>query len=987
MTLQSARYIDCAANQAFVFTGAGGRGVHTIVLTCLVAGFALGALAGPALAQLSSDDIAALRERGKIEGWTFSVGESEATRRPLHELCGLVVPEDWRPEDRKKTPPPPRFTPPTFDWRDLGGCTPIRDQGGCGSCWAFSAIGAVECAILINEGVSEDLSEQWLVSCTDAGSCSGGWHHSAFRYLQCNCGGYHDPCGDCGAVYESDFPYVAWDAPCGCPYDHPYSIVSSEAVGTEMATVEEIKSAIYQHGPVSVAVHVNDAFHAYSDGVFNACEEGSINHAVVLVGWGYDPEDGGYWILRNSWGTTWGEDGYMRIRYACSWVGYETHYVVYSRSDCNGNRIPDECDVGAGTSADCNANEVPDNCEVGVTIEEDFNGEIESSYYLNGSAVLSAGAVRLTPAESSQTGSLVFDAAVSRPMSWFSASFDFRIGGGSGAEGLSFSAFDADVYSPLDVFGESGPGAASLSVEFDTYDSGGENDNHLDLLFNGVSLGSYDPTFDLNNNQWHHASVVFDGEAATVTLTPNGGSPEVAYDAVPVPDYVPFPSLYGFGARTGGSADAHWVDNVLIDCETIWDCNDNGIPDDCDTDCQPNGIPDDCDIAGGTSHDCQANGIPDECDLDCNTNGYADECDLAAGTSDDCNENGWPDECDILRCYGLWDGFQADPPFVPYGGVHGIDSVVGDESVWDNPSSSAVIRSPGCETGESDDFMVRITAPSADPESAYVTSEYFQTNHGALPPDVHKYALSFLARIDVSVDSKHDWEFFIYDGMSEEAVVQIEFASQAGAANDPGYVPGHILVNTNEVIYPEYADTGVSVALATCYDIEVALNNLHDDAEAVQVYVNGALKVTTKRLHPDARRMDYFRVQPVDNVSSGSTLTRFILDQFDHCVTGVVVPPSVYDCNGNGTLDECDIDSGFSQDADGNGIPDECQSFGDFDGDGDVDLVDHATFHGCVTGPDGGSLDPGCLFGDSEQDGDVDLEDVAQFQRVFTGEL
>ena len=189
----------------------------------LVAAYSLVvALAVPALAQLTPTDIDALRAEAEREGWSFTVGENQATQYALEDLCGLVMPPGW--EDR---PAPPETTggrsmPSSFDWRDYDGCTPIRNQASCGSCWAFAAIGAVECAIKISDGGDVDLSEQWLVSCCDeAGDCGGGWHTTAFDYLQCF-GERLDQCGDFGGVMEADFPYQAWNMPCGCPYLHPY---------------------------------------------------------------------------------------------------------------------------------------------------------------------------------------------------------------------------------------------------------------------------------------------------------------------------------------------------------------------------------------------------------------------------------------------------------------------------------------------------------------------------------------------------------------------------------------------------------------------------------------------------------------------------------------------------------------------------------------------------------------------------------------------
>ena len=285
----------------------------------------------PVKAQLSDDDIEALRKQGEDEGWTFAVGQNEATKYSLGELCGTVEPENWQAEGNWDPINLRDDLPARFDWRDYGGLTPIRNQGGCGSCWAFSAVGAVESELLIETGQSLDLSEQWLVSCTGAGSCSGGWHYEALRYMR-KAGSWKDPCDDNGAVMETDFPYVAWNAPCDCPYDHPYWIDSWAYVGTQWSTptVEQLKEALYNYGPLSVTVYVNSAFQGYIGGVFNACSNQNVNHAVVLVGWDDNLGPDGVWIMRNSWGTGWGEDGYMKITYGCSKIGYAAVYTNFT---------------------------------------------------------------------------------------------------------------------------------------------------------------------------------------------------------------------------------------------------------------------------------------------------------------------------------------------------------------------------------------------------------------------------------------------------------------------------------------------------------------------------------------------------------------------------------------------------------------------------------------------------------------------------------
>ena len=241
----------------------------------------------PAHAQLTDEDIAALQRRGQEEGWTFTVGRNGATDYSLEQLCGTIEPENWREGAPFVSVMPLRDLPSAFDWRSETGCPPIRSQGSCGACWAFALTGSFECNILIKDGVTTNLAEQWLVSCTGLGGCSGTWPGDAAEFYLCS-GQDTDPCGGFGAVLESDFPYVAWEAPCGCPYDHPYCLDDWAFVGPEwgIPATESIKQAILDYGPVTVCVYANSAFHAYTGGIFNACEDVAITHSVVLVGWG-----------------------------------------------------------------------------------------------------------------------------------------------------------------------------------------------------------------------------------------------------------------------------------------------------------------------------------------------------------------------------------------------------------------------------------------------------------------------------------------------------------------------------------------------------------------------------------------------------------------------------------------------------------------------------------------------------------------------------
>ncbi len=215
--------------------------------------------------------------------------------------------------------------PASYNWCNNNGCTSVRDQGNCGSCWAFGTVGAFESAIKIHDGLAKDLSEQYLVSCnTDGWGCNGGWW--AHDYHQ-----WKIPPSEtaAGAVYEADFRYQARDVACNGPYTHHEKLSNWSYVGGQnsVPSVDAIKNAIYTYGPVAAAVCVDSRFQAYTSGVFvgsTSCR--STNHAIVLVGW---DDAGQYWILRNSWGSSWGEQGYMRIAWGTTKVGYAATYVEY----------------------------------------------------------------------------------------------------------------------------------------------------------------------------------------------------------------------------------------------------------------------------------------------------------------------------------------------------------------------------------------------------------------------------------------------------------------------------------------------------------------------------------------------------------------------------------------------------------------------------------------------------------------------------------
>ncbi len=276
--------------------------------------------------------IKAIRDDVRGKGATYEVGYSAAMDKRIDQLCGLKVPPGWNKDDAPQVPmleATVQAVPSSYDWRTLNGVTPIKNQGSCGDCWAFGTVGPLESQILLKDGVTVDLSEQYLNSCNlDGWSCNGGWWAHDYHM---NKSGQDN--NGAGAVLESSKPYTATNSTCGGPYNHPYKISGWAYVGSQYAvpSVQAIKQAIYTYGPISVAVYVGNAFQAYTGGIFNTNESGSVNHAVVLVGWNDDlGPDNGYWILRNSWGASWGESGYMRIRYNINQVGYGANFIEYA---------------------------------------------------------------------------------------------------------------------------------------------------------------------------------------------------------------------------------------------------------------------------------------------------------------------------------------------------------------------------------------------------------------------------------------------------------------------------------------------------------------------------------------------------------------------------------------------------------------------------------------------------------------------------------
>jgi len=205
--------------------------------------------------------------------------------------------------------------PDAFDWRTKGVVSSVKDQGQCGSCWAFSAVGSLESAWALSTGQLIDLSEQQLVDCSnDEGNqgCEGGLMDQAFNYTIIN-----------GLCSNITYPYVAKEGTCRAN-TCDISVGMSRCVDIQMdnskwernETEKVMKFMVGLQQPLSVAVYAGNSFWMhYSGGVINdnECHPWLIDHAVVVVG--YNTTDTGldYWIVKNSWNSTWGNEGYVYI--------------------------------------------------------------------------------------------------------------------------------------------------------------------------------------------------------------------------------------------------------------------------------------------------------------------------------------------------------------------------------------------------------------------------------------------------------------------------------------------------------------------------------------------------------------------------------------------------------------------------------------------------------------------------------------------------
>ncbi len=267
----------------------------------------------------------------------FQVGYTAAMDFPIEKITGAKVPANIEQEEAaqnakaaeamKKLPaptpiPPCSPTAPSFDWRRANGVTPIKDQGPCGSCWAFATVATFEGSWRVFKGQLINASEQDILDCNlHNWGCEGGWW--AFDQIVAP--------PNRGLASEETYPYTNVKTVCKTAVSRPYSAAFWGYVPrpkkSKNPSVATLKQYLCAYGPQAVAVYVSPAFQAYIGGVFDEHAPNPINHAVTLIGWD-DAKQA--WLIKNSWGTGWGSNCEYGTERGYMWIGYDSNSIGYN---------------------------------------------------------------------------------------------------------------------------------------------------------------------------------------------------------------------------------------------------------------------------------------------------------------------------------------------------------------------------------------------------------------------------------------------------------------------------------------------------------------------------------------------------------------------------------------------------------------------------------------------------------------------------------
>jgi len=251
---------------------------------------------------------------------------TDRTPEEMKKINGYLADKDVA-EDFEEEPESDGLDP--IDWRDLGAVTDVKDQGQCGSCWTFSATGAIEGSEFVAGNDLPILSEQQFVDCAHFPNmgCNGGVMGLALGYAK-----RHQ------VEAEVDYPYEAVNGK--CRFKKSKTVTNIKKKKCAKKSFKGLKTNLKKYGPTSISVAASETyFHGYTGGILTDPKECGLqlDHGVLAVGWGNDSEAGDYFIVKNSWTTGWGEAGYVRLgaqgkHGVCGFVKQHPHNVISKKN-------------------------------------------------------------------------------------------------------------------------------------------------------------------------------------------------------------------------------------------------------------------------------------------------------------------------------------------------------------------------------------------------------------------------------------------------------------------------------------------------------------------------------------------------------------------------------------------------------------------------------------------------------------------------------
>jgi len=318
-------------------------------------------------------------EARRVPNMTFRMGYTTALDRTLEELTGAKPPPD--PEvlkeqkeradevmaryrklrEAQRLPAPGAACNPAakaFTWRNANIVTPIKDQGSCGSCWAFSAAAAYESSYLSVNSKASDVSEQDLLDCAPEANCLGNWVENAFDHMIA-----------AGSAAERTRPYRGQQDQCQANLQRPYRAFVWAPLDEDWSRVmspEEIKTGLCNHGPLVAHIHATPSFLAYTSGVYSGIEpvthESEGYHAIVITGWDDNKQA---WEIKNSWGTGWGIRGFGKVQYGANLIGHHLLAVLADQEALGREALDSLRQAASAKSNDAPSSSVPEDGQPG----------------------------------------------------------------------------------------------------------------------------------------------------------------------------------------------------------------------------------------------------------------------------------------------------------------------------------------------------------------------------------------------------------------------------------------------------------------------------------------------------------------------------------------------------------------------------------------------------------------------------------------------